>query len=218
MEWKVHGHRQLYASDWVNLEIADVELPDGQRLAHHVLRLPRETVVVAMVDDAKRALMLWRHRFITNRWGWELPAGWVEPGEDLLTAASREALSSSSEVLHVTRSRDQPGPTGLRTELLVTCLEETGWQPGPLRPLCSFSADHGISDSQFRLYCADKATYVGPPADWTEASRVEWIPLASVRGLIDRHQIDDGATLTALLFLLAFGIDGHLRRSGDHQR
>jgi 8-oxo-dGDP phosphatase len=178
MEWKVHGHQQLYASEWVNLEIADVELPDGQRLAHHVLRLPRTSVVIAMVDDAERVLMLWRHRFITDRWGWELPAGWVEPGEDPATAASREVL------------------------------EETGWRPGPLQPLCSFSADHGISDSQFRLFRADKATYEGPPTDSAEASRVEWVPLASVRGLIERHEIDDGATLTALLLLIAFGVDG----------
>ena len=182
MEWKVHGHQQLYASEWVNLEIADVELPDGKRLAHHVLRLPRKSVVVAMVDDAERVLMLWRHRFITDRWGWELPAGWVEPGEDPATAANREAL------------------------------EETGWCPGPLRLLCSFSADHGISDSQFRLCCADQATHQGQPADWMEASRVEWVPLASVRGLIERHEIDDGATLTALLFLIAFGVHGRRGR------
>jgi 8-oxo-dGTP pyrophosphatase MutT (NUDIX family) len=188
MEWKVHGHQQLYASEWVNLEIADVELPDGQRLAHHVLRLPRTSVVVAMVDDAERVLMLWRHRFITGRWGWELPAGWVEPGEDPITAASREAL------------------------------EETGWRPGPLRLLCSFSADHGISDSQFRLYCTDQATRQGRPADWTEASRVEWVPLASVRGLIERHEIDDGATLTVLLFLIAFGVDGRRDRRSSTAR
>jgi 8-oxo-dGTP pyrophosphatase MutT (NUDIX family) len=36
----------------------------------------------AVVDDQGRVLMLWRHRFITDRWGWELPCGWVEPGED----------------------------------------------------------------------------------------------------------------------------------------
>jgi hypothetical protein len=95
MEWKVHGHQRIYASEWVNLEIADVELPDGQRLAHHVLRPPRTSVVVAMVDAAERVLMLWRHRFITDRWGWELPAGWVEPGEDPATAASREALEET---------------------------------------------------------------------------------------------------------------------------
>jgi 8-oxo-dGTP pyrophosphatase MutT (NUDIX family) len=89
MQWKVRSRRQLYGSEWVNLELADVELPNGQRLSHHVLRMPRQSVVAAVVDHT-RILMLWRHRFITDRWGWELPAGWVNDGEDPATAAHRE--------------------------------------------------------------------------------------------------------------------------------
>jgi ADP-ribose pyrophosphatase YjhB (NUDIX family) len=118
MQWKVRSRRQLYGSEWVNLELADVELPNGQRIAHHVLRMPRQSVVAAVVDRA-RVLMLWRHRFITDRWGWELPAGWVDDGEDPAAAAHREVI------------------------------EETGWWPGPLSLMYSFSSDHGISDSRF---------------------------------------------------------------------
>ena len=91
MQWKVRSRRQLYGSEWVNLELADVELPNGQRIAHHVLRMPRQSVVAAVVDRA-RVLMLWRHRFITDRWGWELPAGWVDDGEDPAAAAHREVM------------------------------------------------------------------------------------------------------------------------------
>lgn|SRR5215207_2329051 len=29
MQWKVRSRRQLYGSEWVNLELADVELPNG---------------------------------------------------------------------------------------------------------------------------------------------------------------------------------------------
>jgi 8-oxo-dGDP phosphatase len=173
MQWKVRSRRQLYGSEWVNLELADVELPNGQRLSHHVLRMPRQSVVAAVVDHA-RILMLWRHRFITDRWGWELPAGWVNDGEDPATAAQREVR------------------------------EETGWRPGPLRLMYSFSSDNGISDSRFHLYRADGAVLEGPPVDVTEASRIEWIPLSATRTFIERGQIDDGASLTALLFLLAF--------------
>jgi 8-oxo-dGDP phosphatase len=173
MQWKVRGRQKLYGSDWVNLELADVELPDGQRLSHHVLRMPRQSVVAAVVDRG-RVLMLWRHRFITDRWGWELPAGWVNRGEDPVAAAHREVV------------------------------EETGWQPAPLELICSFSSDHGISDSRFHLYRADGAVFEGPPADPMEASRIEWIPLSATRSLIEQGQIDDGASLTALLFMLAF--------------
>jgi 8-oxo-dGTP pyrophosphatase MutT (NUDIX family) len=26
--------------------------------------------------------MIWRHRFITDTWGWEVPAGWADDGEE----------------------------------------------------------------------------------------------------------------------------------------
>jgi hypothetical protein len=29
-----------------------------------------------------RVVLLYRHRFITDRWGWEIPAGSAKPGED----------------------------------------------------------------------------------------------------------------------------------------
>ena len=173
MQWKVRSRRQLYDSEWVNLELADVELPNGQRLSHHVLRMPRQSVAVAVVNHGQ-VLMLWRHRFITDRWGWELPAGWVDDGEEPVTAAHREVR------------------------------EETGWRPGPLTLLCSFSSDHGISDSRFHVYRADGAVFEGSPIDLAEASRIEWVPLSATRALTEAGQIDDGASLTALLFLLAF--------------
>lgn len=178
MHWKVHGQQTLYQSDWVNLELADVELPDGRHLDHHVLRMHHQSTSAAVIDDQGRVLMLWRHRFITDRWGWELPCGWVDPGEDPAEATRREVL------------------------------EETGWEPGPLKPLCSYGADVGISDARFHLYQADGATWQGPPADNTEATRVAWIPLNEVRELLDRGQVDDGASITALLYLLAFAPTG----------
>ena len=42
--WTVHGEHALYSSEWVNLRLVDVELPDGARFAHHVVRLPHPAV------------------------------------------------------------------------------------------------------------------------------------------------------------------------------
>ena len=106
--------------------------------------------------------------------GWELPCGWVNPGEDPAEASRREVL------------------------------EETGWEPGPLKLLCAYGADVGISDARFHLYQANGATLKGPPADHTEATRVAWMPLNEVRELLDRGEVDDGASMIALLYLLAF--------------
>ena len=34
--------------------------------------------------------MLWRHRFITDTWGWEIPAGRIDPGETLERRPTRD--------------------------------------------------------------------------------------------------------------------------------
>lgn len=70
--WIVHGRRTVYVSDWVSVHIDDVELPDGHHVAHHVLDFPRGSVGAVVVNDSHdRVLLIWRHRYITDTWGWE---------------------------------------------------------------------------------------------------------------------------------------------------
>ncbi|MET8638329.1 NUDIX hydrolase [Streptomyces sp. NPDC004074] len=171
MQWKTHGERQIYTNHWVNLCLVDVQQPDGRRWEHHVVRL-RHLAVAAVVNDRREVLMLWRHRFITDAWAWELPMGLIEDGESPEQAASREVL------------------------------EETGWRPGPLKPLIYAEPANGITDSQHHLFLADGATYVGEPTEKNESDRVEWIPLADVRGMIDRREIVSSGSLVGLLYVL----------------
>jgi 8-oxo-dGTP pyrophosphatase MutT (NUDIX family) len=46
--------------------------------------------MVVLVDAQERVLMLWRHRFLQDRWGWEIPGGLVDNGESPAGAAVRE--------------------------------------------------------------------------------------------------------------------------------
>jgi hypothetical protein len=119
--WRAHGERAIYDSPWVWLGQVDVEPPGGDRYWHHVVRL-RKAAVMALVDGEERVLMLWRHRFVPDRWGWELPGGLVDDGEE--------------------------------------------------------------------------------PADPAEAARVEWVPLASVPGLLAAGDIWSAASVAALPLLL----------------
>ncbi len=175
MRWTVHGRRLLYESEWVNLWIEAVELPDGRRLDHHVLRMPRRSVtVVVMSEDRESVLLLWRHRFITDTWGWEVPAGWTDGDESLENAARREVE------------------------------EETGWTPTSLTRLTSYYAMPGLADHHFTVFCADGARELGVGPDGAETSRVEWIPIANLRKLINEGHLTDGPSLMALSFALAF--------------
>ena len=124
MRWKVHGRRTMYESDWVNVYLDDVELPDHSRLEHHVLEFPKGSVGAVVVNDHGQILLLRRHRFITDSWGWEVPAGWIEPGEDPESAIKREIE------------------------------EETGYTVGKLRPMVDYFPLAGISPQNYRTYIA----------------------------------------------------------------
>jgi 8-oxo-dGTP pyrophosphatase MutT (NUDIX family) len=178
MRWIVRSEEPLYTDPWLDIRLADVELPDGRHLQHRVIRTPPGAGAV-VTDQQRRVLLLWRHRFITDTWGWEIPLGKAEPGEDLAVAAAREAE------------------------------EETGWRPGPLSPLLQIEPTPGISDSVHHLFRADSATQVGPPEDDFESSRIEWVPLETVPALISKGHISSGTTLAALLYTLAQDASGN---------
>jgi len=175
VRWQVHGERVLYDSDWVRLSLVDVEIPGGERFEHHVVRMPNKAAGAVVHDRDRGVLLLWRHRFITDEWGWEIPSGGMNPGETPARAAARETL------------------------------EETGWRAGPLRPLVHFSPTNGISDQTFHTFVADGATYIGEATDVGESERIEWVPVSEVRRILRDNEMLDGMSLTAVAYALAFG-------------
>jgi len=133
MRWRVYGERSLYDSEWISLRLVDVELPDGERFEHHIVRIPEEAAAVIALDPERGVLLMRRHRFVVDRWGWELPAGRVHPSEAPAEAAARETL------------------------------EETGWKPGPLRLLFTYHPLIGVCDQRFHVFLAEGAEHLRDP-------------------------------------------------------
>ena len=175
MRWVVHGEDAIYESEWLRLAMVDVEVPGGRRFDHHVVRMPQDAAGTLVVDH-DRVLLLWRHRFVTDEWGWEVPAGRLDPGETPAQAATRE------------------------------CLEETGWSPGPVCPLTTFTPVSGLIDLHFHLFAADGAVEIGEPVDTSESERVEWVEVARLRDEITQGRVVDGLSLMALLWGFTFGL------------
>jgi len=171
-EWTAHGERSIYESEWMSLRMVDVETPSGKRFDHHVIRMPSDAAGTLVVAGGA-VLLIWRHRFVTDSWGWEIPAGRIDPGESVAVAAARE------------------------------CLEETGWQPGPTEPFISWHPANGSVDLRFSVVRATAATHMGEPTDPDEAARIEWVPLADVARLLRAGEIGDGLSVVALLAELA---------------
>jgi 8-oxo-dGTP pyrophosphatase MutT (NUDIX family) len=133
MRWLVHGRRDVYSSPYVSVSLVDVEVPGHRRYEHHAISGP-DAAGVLVSDPDRGVLALWRHRFLSDEWAWEIPGGMVDAGERPEQAARRE------------------------------CVEESGWEPGELRLVQRFQPIAGQSSQTFWLYAADSATEVGPPA------------------------------------------------------
>ncbi len=167
MQWLVHGEQTVWSSPWLRVSRLDVEQPDGRRVGYDAVRLS-DVAAVVVTDAEERVLLLWRHRFLTDTWAWELPMGIVEPGETPAEAGAREVE------------------------------EETGWRPGPLTELIRSQPGAGIMDCTHHVYRATGAAYVGEPVERNESDRIEWLPLADVPGMIERREIVSGITLLGL--------------------
>lgn len=120
----------MYRSDWLTLSLWDVEVPGVRRYEHHVIG-SADAAGTVVSDPDRGVLLLYRHRVLTDEWGWEIPAGMIDPGESPESAARRE------------------------------CVEESGWEPHGLRLVQRFNPIAGLSTQTFWIFRADTAREVG---------------------------------------------------------
>lgn len=171
--WQVFGERKIYENRWVTVALADIQQPDGTRFEHHKVYLP-PAAMVAMLDDQDRVYLMWRHRFVSDTWNWELPGGVVDDGEDPGAAAAREVV------------------------------EETGYRPtGDLEHVATFEPMIGTVTSPHYVYVVRGVEKAGEPTEKNESARSEWVPLDKIPGLIAEGKICNSGTLVAVLHLLA---------------
>ena len=131
--WKIHAERVVEENPHIRLSVTSVELPDETRFDQYVMRMPRVAMTVVLDEAAERVLLIWRHRFIIDRWVWELPGGYIDPGEDGPAAAAREVE------------------------------EETGYRPRSIEHVLTFQPMTGTADSAHELYLARGADLAGAP-------------------------------------------------------
>ncbi len=115
----------IYESDYVCLYADRVRMPGGFVIEkYHQIHYPKEAVCVVIFNEKDEILMIRERRYTVGRLEWEIPAGKMEPGENMEEAARREAM------------------------------EETGCTLKDLAFLCSQNPANGMSDALCHVFAA----------------------------------------------------------------
>ena len=151
--WKVLDEHPVYESKpWLVVREQKVELPNGKIIENYLLTDVPEVAMIFAVTADKHVLMVEQYKHGLRQTALDLPAGYIDPGEEPFAAARRELE------------------------------EETGHVGGMWKRLGSFFYDENRHPSQFHYYLAENVQPEGKQAfDETEDIRLHRVPLSQVR-------------------------------------
>jgi ADP-ribose pyrophosphatase len=154
-----------------------LSLASGRTVRREIVRHPGSVAILAL-DEGGRVLLLRQFRQAVGRRIWEIPAGTLEAGEQVLRSARRE----------------------LR--------EETGYRARRWRRLTSILASPGILDESLHLYAAWELVPGSSRPEADEDIECHWLPVPRALVMVRDGRISDAKSICALLYVSQFGVPG----------
>jgi ADP-ribose pyrophosphatase len=177
-----------YTGRILNLDVDTVRFPDGSSGQLEMIRHPGAAAVVPLLDppDAPdpRVLLIRQFRHAADGFIWEIPAGRLDLGERPESCALRELE------------------------------EEAGFRADEVRHLITIHTTPGFTDERIHLFLATGLHAGLHRREPDEFLEVHTLPWSRVAGMIERGEITDAKTLSALLFVHAFLLQGRIE-AGD---
>ncbi len=174
--WQILARRVVYDSDWIGMQQVDILLRDGETLRDiHFVDYKHPASGVVPVRDDGCILMIDHYRFQTDTRGWEIPAGKIDAGETPERAAVRE----------------------LR--------EETGHRAASFKFVGKYHPTNGSSNQTFHIFIARGVMPSREIEDTNEVMGLKWFSRDEVKAMIERNEILDGLSLTALCWVMVLG-------------
>lgn len=174
----LHSSRRVYSGRVINLDVDEVEFPNGSRGSLEMVRHAGAAAVLPFLDPPAvrdpRVVLIRQFRHATDGYIYEIPAGRLDDGESPERCARRELQ------------------------------EETGYSAARMLELLTIYTTPGFTDERIHLFYADglvEGTHAREPDELIEPVVLRW---SALEERVGRGDIQDAKTLTAILFFDSF--------------
>jgi ADP-ribose pyrophosphatase len=167
MTAKTNNHSTIYEGRVFKLVRENVTLANGTTTDMEFIEHPGAAAVVPILDDS-RILLLQQYRHALKKDIWEIPAGTLDPREEIIDCAKRELI------------------------------EETGFSAGRWQKLGEITPVPGYSDERIHIYLATQLQPAEQHLDADEVIQVQAVEFKDAIDMIGNGEIQDAKSIAGL--------------------
>ena len=168
MTAKVNDRQIIHRGRVYNLIRENVTLDNGVTTDMEFIEHPGATAIIPMFNDS-RVLLLKQYRHSLGEYIWEIPAGTLNPAEELIDCAKRELI------------------------------EETGYSAEQWQKLGEITPLPGYSDERIHIYLATDLQPAEQDLDKDEIIDVHKVKISEAVEMIKNGDIQDAKSIAGLL-------------------
>ena len=167
MSAKVNKRTSIHRGRVFELIRENITLANGTTTDVEFIEHPGAAAIVPFVDDS-RIVLLRQYRHALKRVIWEIPAGTLDPEEEVISCAQRELI------------------------------EETGYSAGQWHKLGEITPVPGYSDECIHIFLARELQPADQNLDADEVIHVEVVAFENALDMIGSGEIQDAKSITGL--------------------
>jgi len=167
MTVKINNRITIHRGRVFELISENVTLENGTITDVEFIEHPGATAIIPFLDDT-RIVLLKQYRHALKRYIWEIPAGTLDPHEEIISCAKRELI------------------------------EETGYSADRWHKLGKITAVPGYSDERIHIFLATELKPAEQHLDEDEVIQVQEVDFLKALEMIGKGEIQDAKSIAGL--------------------